>query len=226
MSCHDYYPTLACHSPRTRSVISTVHPWSKTLERWSISSQTSIAYILFISITISNGCGSTLLATAASTAAVDQNKLSSIDGSGKTQSYNLADLPCPPANVSVPPGQQYQPSIAWQGQFSNFALPTIASECKYLEGQAGILDPPKAFPTVPGGLRGPGPPGGHRPSRLKREPAKALVAPWMPARTPTATWQARFGEGTNMDISVAFGFIFSLLWSIGRDWFTCQSARI
>ena len=116
-----------------------------------------------------------------------QDQLSSIDGHGKAQPYNLGDLPCPPPNISVPPGKLYQPQMAWVGQFYSFADPAVAKECPTIGGLAGFLDPPMAFPTVLGGLDGTGRAGDVHPRRVRREPGKAVVTPWMPARTPIGT---------------------------------------
>ena len=76
--------------------------------------------------------------------------------------------------------------MAWVGQFYSFADPAVAKQCATIGGLAGILDPPRAFPTVLGGLGGTGQAGVH-PRHFKRKPAQALVAPWMPAKTPTGT---------------------------------------
>ena len=80
--------------------------------------------------------------------------------------------------------------MAWVGQFYGFANRKIAKECPVIGGLAGFLDPPMAFPTVlegPNGPGQPGQPGDPHPPRVRREPAKAVVTPWMPVRTPIGT---------------------------------------
>ncbi|KAM0805005.1 hypothetical protein BDR22DRAFT_969256 [Usnea florida] len=148
---------------------------------------TSTVYLEFYSLTISNACGSILASYATSTASIPQDQLSSIDKNGKAQPYSLADLPCPPPNIFVPPGRLYHPKLAWVGQFYEFADPAIAKECPIIGGAAFLRDPPIAFPTALGGLNGTGEPGHLHPGLLRREPENAHVAPCMPVRTSTAT---------------------------------------
>lgn len=198
--------TIGLQKPRTRLVFlqSLVHPplpFPRTSIRnlpgsvlvkdikmlIYISSLPSTVYVLFISLTIINGCGSTLAEYATSTASIPHDQLSSIDGKGKAQRYNLGHLPCPPAGIRAPPGQLYHPQLAWVGQFHEFADPAIARACPTIGGAAGFRDPPTAFPTALGGLNGTGEAGTLHPRRIEREPANAPVAPCMPTRTPTAT---------------------------------------
>lgn len=120
-----------------------------------------------------------------STASFHQDSLSTIDGNGIAQSFNLADLPCPPPSVRLKPGEPFRPGFAWNTELF-FKQNSEPSECKTIVGLNAWPDPPKAFPTVSGGLPAPTPGAAPR-GRVRREPANAHVAPWLPGRTMTAT---------------------------------------
>ena len=111
--------------------------------------------------------------------------MSTLDINGVPQSFNLADLPCPPPSVVLKPGQPFKPWFAWNRElfFKQNAEPV---GCKTMAGLGAYPDPPKAFPTVSGGLPAPIPGAAPR-GRLRREPANAHVAPWLPGNTMTAT---------------------------------------
>ena len=102
---------------------------------------------------------------------------------GVAQSFNLADLPCPPSNVSLQPGQPFQPTFAWNNELffkNNYEPP----ECSTMVGLAGWNDPPIAFTSDTADLS-PGNAGDPRPGRLRRAPAKAHKTSWIPARRTT-----------------------------------------
>ena len=149
-----------------------------------ISSVFPSVYALFFSVTIHDACGFTV-SYAISTASFDPHALKTLDGSGKTQSFDLADLPCPPASVILTPGQPYRPWFAWNTElfFKQNAEPR---RCSTITGLNAWPDPPSALPTVTGGLPALTavlPPRG----RLKRHPANAHVAPRYPAMTTPPT---------------------------------------
>ena len=154
------------------------------MEFWLIPSISPSAYALFISVTINDGCGSTLTTYATSTASFAPSQLSTFDTYGVPRSFNLADLPCPPSTVRLQPGQPFRPFLAWSDQsiFQNNSFP----QCDAMDGYQSVLDPPTAFPVFEGGLGGTGSAGCHRPCRLRREREDAHVTSWVPARTTTS----------------------------------------
>ena len=141
-------------------------------------------YALFYSVTVNDACGFTI-SYAVSTASFNPDALRTLDGLGKTQSFDLADLPCPPPSVKLAPGQLFRPSFAWNTELF-FKQNSEPARCSTMTGLNAWPDPPKALPTVSGGL--PAPDAGLPPrARLKRDPAVAHVAPRVPAMTTPAT---------------------------------------
>ena len=141
-------------------------------------------YALFFSVTVNNACGFTV-SYPQSTASFNREALQTLDQSGNMQSFNLADLPCPPASVTLEPGQPYKPWFAWNKElfFKQNAEP---QRCKTIAGLNAWLDPPSALPTVNGGLPAPDAEIAPR-GRLRREPANAHVTPMGPAITAPPT---------------------------------------
>ena len=139
---------------------------------------------MFISVTVNNVCGFTV-SYPSSTASFDKDALKTLDGSGKMQSFDLADLPCPPASVTLEPGQPYKPWFAWNKElfFKQNAEP---QQCKAIAGLNAWLDPPMALTSVTGDLLAPTAELPPR-ARLKRDPTVAHVAPRVPAMTTPAT---------------------------------------
>ena len=141
-------------------------------------------YALFFSVTVSDACGFTV-SYSVSTASFNKDALKTLDGSGKIQSFDLADLPCPPSSVTLQPGQPYKPWFAWNKELF-FKQNSEPQQCKAIAGLNAWLDPPTALPTVTGGL--PAPTAELVPrGRPKRDPANAHVAPRVPATTTPAT---------------------------------------
>ena len=152
-----------------------------------ISSIWPSVYALFFSVTVHDTCGFTV-SYEISTASFNSDALRTQDKYGKTQSFNLADLPCPPANVlqQLTPGLPFQPNFAWNTELF-FKQNREPLGCKTIVGLNAWPDPPSALPTVQGGIpsstfleiapRG----------RLKRHPVNAHVAPRVPAMTTPAT---------------------------------------
>ena len=141
-------------------------------------------YALFFSVTVNNACGFTV-SYPKSTASFNPDALKTLDGSGKVKSFDLADLPCPPASVTLEPGQPYKPWFAWNKELF-FKQNSEPRRCKVIAGLNAWLDPPSALTTVTGGL----PPldvGLPPRGRLRRDPANAHVAPMAPAITTPPT---------------------------------------
>ena len=144
------------------------------------------AYALFFSVTVKNDCGFTV-SYSTSTASFDPNSMSTLDYYGVPRSFNLADLPCPPSSVTLKPGEPFKPMFAWNRElfFKNNSEPAA---CQTMTGLNAWPDPPKALPTVAGGLPAPTPGSAPR-DRRRREPANAHVAPSVPAMTTAAIWK-------------------------------------
>ena len=141
-------------------------------------------YALFFSVTVHDACGFTI-SYGVSTASFNPNALKTLDEFGNPQSFDLADLPCPPASVTLAPGQPYRPSFAWNTELF-FKQNSEPRQCSTIAGLNAWPDPPSALPTVKGGL--PAPTAVQAPrGRLKRDPANAHVAPRVPAMTTPPT---------------------------------------
>ena len=157
------------------------HNYSRSL---IIPSVFPSVYALFFSVTVNDACGFTV-SYSISTASFNRDALKTLDGSGKPQSFDLADLPCPPAGVILKPGELFRPSFAWNTELF-FKQNSEPARCSTMTGLMAWPDPPTALPTVKGGL--PAPTAGAAPrGRLKRDPANAHVAPRVPAMTTPAT---------------------------------------
>ena len=149
-----------------------------------VSSIFPSVYALFFSVTISNECGSTATYPT-STASFHPDALSTLHHNHHPQAFNLADLPCGPPNVELAPGVRYLPSFAWNKELF-FKQNPEPEGCSTIAGRPGWRDPPIALVSASGPLAAPT--AGALPrARLRREPATAHVAPWIPGATITAT---------------------------------------
>ena len=112
-------------------------------------------------------------------------------GSHETRVYDFSDLPCPPSDVYLPPGETYAPLIAPPSFI--YALDPAFSTCVigYNQGAAPPVDPPIALTTDPGGLQGPGLPG-DPPPRRRDLGARTLPLAGVPGPTKTAGPEHKF----------------------------------
>ena len=149
-----------------------------------ISSIWPSVYALFFSVTVNDACGFTV-SYPISTASFNSDALRTVDGFGKTQSFDLADLPCPPPSVILTPGLPFRPSFAWNTELF-FKQNSEPARCSTMTGLVAWPDPPSALPTVKGGLPAPTAEPVPR-GRLKRDPANAHVTPRVPVMTTPAT---------------------------------------
>ena len=144
-----------------------------------MSSVSPDVYLVFPSIKASDGCHQIGSAFASQTTHLPPSELSTIAPDGSTQSFNFADLPCPPASVSWDSSRPYAPVIA-PPRFL-FDLDPAFSGCT--PGAFQGIDPPT--PLNAGGE--PSPPGQEPHQKARRELAHARphahVVPWAPQKT-------------------------------------------
>ena len=143
-------------------------------------------YVVFPSIMASDGCRQIGKGYGPITTSFPPGELSTISMGGlATKVFNFADLPCPPSDVDIPPGDTYAPLIAPPSFL--FELDPAFSTCipAYAQGVVALVDPP----------------GGHTPVHQTAEVSDLLEFPprrrdlgvsgWGPTKTAGPTLKAQ-----------------------------------
>lgn len=141
--------------------------------------QSPSVVVVFPSVIASDGCNQVGSTYADITTSFDPSQLSTILADGSSQSFNFAELPCPPPGVQWNAGPVYAPLLAPPPFL--FGLDPAFSTC--IPGASQGVDPPTAVPTADG-VSGPASVGGGHPhGRHKRAEAHHRVEAWAPAQT-------------------------------------------
>ena len=119
-------------------------PYPKSVKLIDSRSVSPSVYVVFESIKASDGCNQVGPTFASKTATLPPGELSTIAPDGTTQSYNFADLPCPPASLQWDPDKPYAPRIAAPSYL--MGLDPAFSNC--IPGAAQGVDPPIPWHTA------------------------------------------------------------------------------
>ena len=140
---------------------------------------------------MSNACGQVSTYYDEFTASFAPRVLSTLANTNTIpESFDFANLPCPPASLWAVPGQLYHPGVAIPEDFIASLRAQDPAGCEFCTKfyQVGSWDdPPAAMVTASPGIAGPRLPGEGRPARLGREvAANAHRTVTAPARTPAS----------------------------------------
>jgi len=153
--------------------------YSETGNLIGICSSSPSVYVVFESIKASDGCNQIGPSFMSKTATFPPGALSTLAPDNSTQSFNLADLPCPPASVQWDSPGPYAPLLAPPPYL--FDLDPAFSAC--IAGYSQGVDPPTPL-SAARGVSGPGGPGhlGRKRTVVHAHP-HAHARPWSPQKT-------------------------------------------